>query len=269
MKNNSPRKFETIKMLDVYHVVREHDSVPHWHSGYLMTLVDGGNGVETKNGVEYPIQKGKLTVMSPSDIHANRIGDAGYFSYFGATFRTELYKGIGGSVFSRVDFPLTAYLEGEEYADMVYLFRMLEKYAQKPMDDVGPIVTALLEILLKTAESKKVGTNTGESSTSISEAVSYLKAHFTEDISQGRLAAMCGFSVGYFGRLFKQETGVSFSDYVISLRLDCAARLLLAGANAQEACYSSGFSSFNWFSEAFKRKYHVSPGRYAKEHRND
>ena len=263
MKTNYPKRFESIKPIDVYHVTRSTDSQPHWHTGYLITFVYEGDGVETKNGIDYEIKKGKISVLSPSDIHSNRLGELGYFSYYACIFRQDVYFGGKGSSISNFTFPMTAYLQGEEFDETFFIFKMLEKYSQKPLQEYKSIIIALIEILLKTADSNRYSVSSEVKVNSISSAVNYLNSHFNEEISQKKLADMCGFSTDYFGRLFKKEMGVNFSNYLLSLRLDCAARLLISGANAQEACFGCGFSSFNWFSTAFSRRFGVPPKKYA------
>lgn len=262
MKNNYPKRIELIKPIEVYYAYKKQDSKPHWHTGYLITLVDGGNGVETKNGVNYPIKCGKISVLSPSDIHYNTIGDDGYFSYHAVMFNLDGVLGLKCNYISEYKFPMTAYLQGEEYTDALFIFKMLKKYSNKPIKEYKSILLSLIEVLLKTAEDKKFVSDDLSKLDSITSAVSYLNAHFNENISQKKLANMCGFSADYFGRLFKKEMGVNFSSYLLNLRLDFASRLLISGSNAQEACFGSGFVSFNWFASAFTRKFGVSPGKY-------
>ena len=264
MSNNYIKRVESIKPIEVYHAVKNQDSVPHWHTGYLITLVDEGSGVETKNGLNYEIKKGKISVLSPSDIHYNTIGSSGYFSYHAVMFRIDGNMGIKCSFIPDYKFPMTAYLQGEEYEETLFIFKMLKKYSNKTLGEYKSIVSALIEVLLKTAEDKKFVTKDSLKVDSITSAVSYLNSHFNENISQKDLADMCGFSADYFGRLFKKEMGVTFSNYLLSLRLDCASRLLISGSNAQEACLGSGFSSFNWFTIAFSRRFGVPPGKYVE-----
>ena len=51
--SNYIKRVESIKPIEVYHAVKNQDSAPHWHTGYLITLTDDGDGVETKNGLNY------------------------------------------------------------------------------------------------------------------------------------------------------------------------------------------------------------------------
>ena len=262
--NNNLKRFKNSKPIEVYHAVNDFTSDPHWHFGYLITLNDDGEGVEVKNGIKYPAIKGKVSVLSPSDIHYNEVKQGGFISYYGIKFSPNIYSGVSDSYFSKLNFPLTAYLKGDDYDEALFIFKMIEKYSKKNIENSKVVITSLLDLLLKIVSDSQYVSNETIKVNSISSAIIYLKCHFTENILQSELASMCGFSVDYFGRLFKKETGIGFTQYLLSLRLDCAARLLLAGANAQEACYNSGFSSYNWFSYSFTRKFKVSPGKYAK-----
>ena len=97
MKSNNPKRFEATKPIEVYHSINKNDSSPHWHFCYLITLSDGGNGVEIKNGIKYNAVKGKISVLSPSDIHYNEVGSDGFISYYGVKFTPDIYGGAKDS----------------------------------------------------------------------------------------------------------------------------------------------------------------------------
>jgi len=55
----------------------------------------------------------------------------------------------------------------------------------------------------------------------------------------------------------------TFKEYLTSLRLDYAAKLLIiSDFSSTEICYTSGFNDFSSFSRAFKKKFFISPSEY-------
>lgn len=81
--------------------------------------------------------------------------------------------------------------------------------------------------------------------------------------SLGMLANEMGFSTGHMSSLFKRLLGVTFQDYVVSLRLERGKLLLLTtDLKIYEISEQVGFENSNYFSAAFKKKLGVSPLQY-------
>jgi AraC-like DNA-binding protein len=85
-------------------------------------------------------------------------------------------------------------------------------------------------------------------------------------LSLSELAPRMSCSPRHLNRLFRDELGTSFREKQIELRLAKACELL-ANSNAKvvEVALESGYQSSSVFSELFKRRYGVSPGRWRSE----
>ena len=57
----------------------------------------------------------------------------------------------------------------------------------------------------------------------VKSVVSYIDAHYMEDIGLHTLADYVYLSPSYLGRLFEEETGLSFTNYIINVRMKRAA----------------------------------------------
>ncbi|GED25662.1 hypothetical protein BAG01nite_17640 [Brevibacillus agri] len=67
-------------------------------------------------------------------------------------------------------------------------------------------------------------------------------------------------------RLFKQQTGHSPIDYLISVRLDRAKALLAqTDASLQEVAEGVGYSDLSYFIRAFKKHTGVTPGQFKEQ----
>lgn len=73
------------------------------------------------------------------------------------------------------------------------------------------------------------------------------------------------FAPNYLGHLFKEETGINFSDYVIARRLE-KARLLLQDPKLKvyEVAGLVGYRSLPYFSRHFKETFGLTPGEYRR-----
>ncbi len=99
-----------------------------------------------------------------------------------------------------------------------------------------------------------------------SESMAYIDAHYTEALSLAEVAAKAGLSRFYFSRMFKEETGHSFKDYLNMKRLEAAKKLLLLPEmNISQSCYSAGFNDVSYFARIFRRYEGVSPSEFCKQ----
>lgn len=93
----------------------------------------------------------------------------------------------------------------------------------------------------------------------------YLQERYMEDLSLESVAQLYHFNPSYFSSLFKQKTGVNFSDYVLELRIRHAKRML-AGTDDKIADISErvGFRNATYFNKMFKRYTGVSPNAFRR-----
>ncbi len=100
-----------------------------------------------------------------------------------------------------------------------------------------------------------------------SDVLQYIDMHFREqDLSQTKVADRFGVSAYTLSRLFNNEVGVGFAEYVIAKRMAYATeRLLSTDDSISEICKDSGFSSINHFSKTFKLYKGCSPSQYRRQ----
>ncbi|REK62509.1 MAG: hypothetical protein C6P35_16220 [Cohnella sp.] len=64
----------------------------------------------------------------------------------------------------------------------------------------------------------------------------------------------------YLSRLFKQEMGRTFSDYVLELKMEKAKRLLTEGAKVYDAARMVGYRDVSYFTKVFRKYWGATPG---------
>jgi AraC family transcriptional regulator len=97
----------------------------------------------------------------------------------------------------------------------------------------------------------------------IEGVIRYIRYHISEPLDRGRLAAIAGFSVPHFHRVFRAHVGESAISYVRRLRLERAARKLRMGAvDITEVALAAGYDSHAAFSKAFKQQFGLSPSEF-------
>jgi AraC family transcriptional regulator len=97
----------------------------------------------------------------------------------------------------------------------------------------------------------------------IQEATRYIREHISEPLDRRVLAAVAGFSVPHFHRIFTAETGESAVSYVRRLRTERAGRKLRMGAvDITQVALAAGYDTHAAFSKAFKQQYGLSPSEF-------
>lgn len=99
----------------------------------------------------------------------------------------------------------------------------------------------------------------------IEESVKYIKEHFREKMTLEMVASKAFLNPKYFSHVFKKEMGVSFSEYVINLRIQHACRLLeTTNYPAYRISIECGFSDPSYFNRVFCSQMNMTPQTYRK-----
>jgi AraC family transcriptional regulator len=97
----------------------------------------------------------------------------------------------------------------------------------------------------------------------IEDVMKYIRQHIHEPLDRGTLAAVAGFSIPHFHRVFTAHVGESAISYVRRLRLERAARKLRMGAvDITEVALAAGYDSHAAFSKAFRQQFGLSPREF-------
>lgn len=103
----------------------------------------------------------------------------------------------------------------------------------------------------------------------LSDAIKYIKAHLRESPSLKDTAQGIHVSPSYLSKIFINQLHTSYSDFVLSEKIQCAQKLLVNSKLTMTQIVSeAGFSSNAYFSDCFKRHTGFSPTQFRKENGN-
>ena len=111
---------------------------------------------------------------------------------------------------------------------------------------------------------RNIATKKEEREDSIIEtAKNYIKENFDQDLSLDDVSSRVDVSPYYFTRLFKEETGETFMEYLTGLRVEHAKELLRDPMmSVKDICAQAGYTDPNYFSRIFKKAEGVTPTEY-------
>ena len=94
------------------------------------------------------------------------------------------------------------------------------------------------------------------------EVTSYIKQNY-KDISIRKLTDRFSFNEDYFNRLLKSKTGMTFTEYVQTIRLKEAEHLLLnTNFTIDEIVSMVGYQNKGCFYKIFYEKYKITLGKF-------
>lgn len=100
----------------------------------------------------------------------------------------------------------------------------------------------------------------------ITRARTFIAEHYAEEIALTDVARAVNTSPFYFCKLFKQATGLTFTDYLARVRVETVKQILLnPHKRVSEAAYEAGFQSLSQFNRVFRRIAGESPSIYREK----
>uniref|UniRef100_UPI002FE002E6 response regulator transcription factor n=1 Tax=Muricomes intestini TaxID=1796634 RepID=UPI002FE002E6 len=106
-----------------------------------------------------------------------------------------------------------------------------------------------------------------ESAKPVRQARQYINQHYGEKIVLEDIADIVGLNPVYFSVLFKKETGINFSAYLVNVRLEKAKEMLCSTNETIAAVGESvGYRDSRYFSQIFTKTVGVKPVLYRKLH---
>lgn len=143
---------------------------------------------------------------------------------------------------------------------LIHRITMLES-----IQDIVP----LIETMMKQIEQEILQNKNNRQSELISDIIRITKDNFhRRDFSINIVAEELEMNAAYLGRVFKKATGHTFSEFVLTERMEEACRLLSSTDETIDSIvYSIGFSDIPYFYKLFKKINGCTPVKFRQEHK--
>ena len=97
-------------------------------------------------------------------------------------------------------------------------------------------------------------------------AANYINENLEKRILNGDVAKQTNCSVQYLNKLFKEELGVTISQYVIQEKIKCAKSMIASGKLPTSIIYKKlTFCSQSHFTQTFKKEVGLTPSQYKRK----
>ncbi len=238
------------------------DFPAHFHESLEMFYAIEEGHLVTAGGREQKMGAGDLALIFPGIIHAYGMEDGADSSLALLAVVPLTFTGEFRQPLSEMQ-PETPFLSaGELHPDVDYAFRSLEKPEAPPNPQARRALVQL--ILSRTLPMMKLRKKSGEH-TIVYQLVDILSREYREQLTLEGLSRRLGVSRFTLSRVFSEQIGCGFPEYVNRLRLrDAEALLSDTDLSITEISYRCGFETPRTFNRAFRSQL----GRTPREYRN-
>lgn len=134
----------------------------------------------------------------------------------------------------------------------------MERY--ETLDEIRMFVKHIYSCALRALESRQ-GSNYRHT---VRDSMEYVQAHYAENIQVSDVAAAVYVTPNYFSKIFKQETGENFTEWLNKFRIEKAKNLILQqpGDKVYEIAAKVGFNDYKYFAFIFKKYVGYTPGTF-------
>lgn len=93
----------------------------------------------------------------------------------------------------------------------------------------------------------------------------YIEESYMQEINLGQLAQMVDMNTSYLSSIFKKETGMTYSEYLVSCRIEQACKMLVeTNKSINDIALKSGYQNARYFSKQFTKQIGLKPSEYRK-----
>ncbi len=244
---NAPKVFIDINPLAIGYERCEkgHAFGPAIRTYYLIHFVSKGTGTLYAGNAAWKVNAGEMFVIYPDEVttYAADLNDPWTYGWLG----------FSGRYARRFCTP-----EKRVYKVSDLYFNKIKELADNARSaDADYLISLIYRLIFELFG--------GENSADSAETVkNYIDNNYMKDVTVEQIARTVYLDRRYLGRIFKQKTGCTVRDYLISVRMENAAKFLRAGYSVTQCANMCGYRDAFNFSKMFKKHFSVSPKHYRK-----
>lgn len=243
---------------------------PHWHeSGELLFCLTGSLEV-TLSSHNYYLNPGDMVFINSNHVHSSRspiVGDV-----LAIQFPLEYLQKVTEGKYLK-DFIFTTHEISQNERLISKLTFISEHFKKEDLISHMLVKSKIYELLAVICQDYVVPvSNIKEIKTTkhmekMKEINQYISDNSLRDLSIEEVANKFNYNSSYFSRFYKRFMGITFTDYLNSLRLEKAFKMLRdTDQTVLEISTHSGFSNVRTFYNVFSKNYGLSPQQYRSKY---
>lgn len=214
------------------------------------------------NGNLYPLNAGDIIIAKPNDVHVcvynSKKKHEMYILWINQADNPILFKD-----FYKNDFSPKVVFEDKYKSEIFSIFaKLLEVYGKEDRDiEKASLLLRLLDLIkngrVNASEEKDLPEN-------FQKTLNFINENFSTIYSINDILKENYISYSTLNRLFNSHLKISPKEYLDSVKLSNAVKLLEKGFSVTDACFKSGFTDCSRFITIFKNRFGQTPLNYKK-----
>lgn len=261
--------------------------IAHKHLFIEIVYVISGTARHVVGNREYRVSRGDLCIINYDTPHAFYGSDSKEdpFDAYDLMFTPDFFdsalmlegsfESIGSSFLFYSLFPKEQpfqpdlHVTGQTYYELGELFRKIHaEYQMRKQGYIDIIRAYVIELIVKIFRTMNKSESMHISQRQkkiVQSAMEYLRNHYQAHITTEILASRVFLNKDYFGKLFRDATGMPVSVLLQRIRIEEACRLLReTNQTVADIAQQCGFSDIKNFYTVFKRQRSMTPGAYRR-----
>lgn len=237
---------------------------PHKHNYIEFEVLLSGAITHEINGNRYSAEKGACWCLQTDDIHSITVHAP--ITLCNICIDREEAPVAVQQFLQTLTTSRTGQLSAENLTSVQALFEALQyTLTDDPVyakERITGYALLLLSLFAENSQPSLPQPSTA-SSPRMLDAVRYIATHYDKPLTLSEVAACLFLTPSYFSKVFAESTGYTFSEYVTSVRLEHAKRLLAETTlPIAVIAFRCGFATFSSFSRQFRKCFGCTPTAY-------
>ncbi|AIQ51470.1 AraC family transcriptional regulator [Paenibacillus sp. FSL R7-0331] len=249
----------------------------HSHAFIEITYVSEGSGVHYIDDEAVPVEHGTLFFIPVGRSHVFRPRTTKKdrpLVVYNCLFPLSYVSGLRGAYPQAAeicDYFIVEQMSWFSVKDTAGTYHMLfrelySEFSARPPGYLAVIASLIVRMLTGLYRQQlQSGASAGARPqwTAVDEAIACIQGNYAGGLTLSGLAAAANLSERQFSRLFRQQTGMSFTGYLHNIRMDAACRLLAdTSRSVAEVAAAVGYADLKFFHQLFRRKIGMAPRQY-------
>ncbi len=252
----------------------------HWHDEIEIIYMVEGNVKVGVNDKIYDVSEGDILLISSRDIHCF-MPESSHSNRVVIQFNLSIFDNLNSMMGERKEIrPLfdrskrfSKYWDIHVKMEMEEQIKALIKEYNDKQEGYKLALKArlydLLVLLLRKVPMETISheeeSRQKDTLDRLENVFQYVENSYASEITLEQAAQVAGFSPYHFSRFFKQNTGITFGQYLSNFRITKAEWFLLSeNMSITDTAYKAGFNSIKTFNRVFKLKKGQTPSQFKK-----
>lgn len=234
----------------------------HFHEYYVIGFVESGRRHLTCKNKEYTIDAGDLLMFNPLDNHACQQVDSEPLDWRSININEDVMRETVKQISGRdylPKFTTTVAYRSEAISPLRELHNLIME--QRTEFEKEEIFFFLIEQLSKDY-TEQMQESLSVTSEEIQKACTYMESNFAELITLDDLSKLSSLNKYTLLRKFTKQRGVTPYQYLETIRIGEAKKLLEKGVGPLDAAMQTGFVDQSHFTKFFKKLIGLTPKQY-------